>query len=508
MLQSITEQNIKTKPTETKIVETYQNWTEPFKTSNKNINFLFQIQKKCDLYWNTVACLVIVYNEMVESEEGINPNKFKEQYHKVVDFCEMEHPYKQGVEIKYDEVINEIISKANRKKMVKRKYDALRLSDEDIDLFLDFMYSKEKEKYMDIRPKMKRGLGAFQTALIKEYKDIFGGIAKAFYWGETHKMGVASKKKYIKRKKKFSSPTINLRRSGSNISLLVPYFSGKVELGSPKKGDSKWSDCLLLPKSMHPGNEDMHIKLLRHRTEGIGDVKMFTINWCGIKKRGTITTGHKTHKIVPVANLGEIGIDVGVTDAISVSDGRTFNMPNEKLRELKRKKKNVQKKISAKLRNNESIYKELKKQHRLEKKIINIRKDFNHKISNEMKLHKLVVFEDIDIVKMCGEKKISSKMKEAILDKNWGAIKALTKEKGQMTGAVIEEVKPQYTSQMCYHCGHIDEKNRKYFDRKKFVCLSCGEEADADTNAAKNILKVFKKFGHGGIKKGRKKKKK
>jgi putative transposase len=47
-------------------------------------------------------------------------------------------------------------------------------------------------------------------------------------------------------------------------------------------------------------------------------------------------------------------------------------------------------------------------------------------------------------------------------------------------------VPPQYTSQRCSCCGHVDAANRP--SQERFVCVSCGHEAHADVNAAKNIL--------------------
>ena len=46
--------------------------------------------------------------------------------------------------------------------------------------------------------------------------------------------------------------------------------------------------------------------------------------------------------------------------------------------------------------------------------------------------------------------------------------------------------KKPYTSQRCSACGHVDAGNR--VSQAEFQCLSCGHEANADLNAAINIL--------------------
>ena len=51
-------------------------------------------------------------------------------------------------------------------------------------------------------------------------------------------------------------------------------------------------------------------------------------------------------------------------------------------------------------------------------------------------------------------------------------------------GVEISLINPDYTSQMCNKCYHIEEANRH---GDKFKCKSCGHEDNADLNAAKNI---------------------
>lgn len=52
-------------------------------------------------------------------------------------------------------------------------------------------------------------------------------------------------------------------------------------------------------------------------------------------------------------------------------------------------------------------------------------------------------------------------------------------------GISLMEVKPAYTSQRCSSCGNIDKKSR---NGKKYKCVECKYEIDADVNGAKNIL--------------------
>ncbi len=57
--------------------------------------------------------------------------------------------------------------------------------------------------------------------------------------------------------------------------------------------------------------------------------------------------------------------------------------------------------------------------------------------------------------------------------------------KAILSGVPISIVDPAYTSQSCYICGFVHDKNRK--SQSEFVCLQCGHSENADVNAAKNI---------------------
>jgi putative transposase len=54
-------------------------------------------------------------------------------------------------------------------------------------------------------------------------------------------------------------------------------------------------------------------------------------------------------------------------------------------------------------------------------------------------------------------------------------------------GGQLIEVPAAYTSQTCAACGVVDARNRQ--DQARFVCIGCGHTANADMNAAINILR-------------------
>lgn len=64
--------------------------------------------------------------------------------------------------------------------------------------------------------------------------------------------------------------------------------------------------------------------------------------------------------------------------------------------------------------------------------------------------------------------------------------KQMLEYKLRWAGGSLILVDPAYTSQTCSVCGYVDAENRK--TQKRFHCLHCGREENADVNAAKNIL--------------------
>ena len=69
-----------------------------------------------------------------------------------------------------------------------------------------------------------------------------------------------------------------------------------------------------------------------------------------------------------------------------------------------------------------------------------------------------------------------------ILKSNWGR---LERNLAYKAGALVK-VDPAYTSQTCAVCQHVDKENRR--TQAVFQCTACGHTANADHNAAINIL--------------------
>ena len=135
---------------------------------------------------------------------------------------------------------------------------------------------------------------------------------------------------------------------------------------------------------------------------------------------------------------------------------------------------------------------------KLHLKIKNSRHDFQHKTSTALsKNHALIVVEDLKVVNMSKSAKgtieqpgsnirAKSGLNKAILDQGWSEFVRQLEYKAHWQGYQVHKVNPRYTSQRCNECGHTEKDNR--VSQSDFECQACGHKANADVNAAKNIL--------------------
>ena len=98
-----------------------------------------------------------------------------------------------------------------------------------------------------------------------------------------------------------------------------------------------------------------------------------------------------------------------------------------------------------------------------------------------------LVFEDlIDIRQTAKQKK-----KERYSLHSWSFYQQqmMIEYKSKKFGVNVHYVEPQYTSQRCSRCGHIEQANRK---GNLFQCKECGIVEDSGANAGFNIAYLYK----------------
>ncbi|MGQ0473719.1 RNA-guided endonuclease InsQ/TnpB family protein [Acinetobacter variabilis] len=168
-----------------------------------------------------------------------------------------------------------------------------------------------------------------------------------------------------------------------------------------------------------------------------------------------------------------IGIDLGLKDVATCSDGTVISNPKFY--------RNYEQKlgIAQRARNKKRV-------RALHAKIANCRKDHLHKASNLLvKENALIVVGDLSASKL-----VKTKMAKSVLDTGFSALKTMLKYKCENAGVLFEEVSEKFTTQICSCCGEITSsspKGRTDLRIRVWEC-ECGSINHRDLNSAKNIL--------------------
>ena len=214
-----------------------------------------------------------------------------------------------------------------------------------------------------------------------------------------------------------------------------------------------------------------------------------------------LSPDNKTEKIKKAENQGSVGIDMGIVRFATLSDG-SFYLPLDSFRKHEKQLAKAQKALSRKQKFSQNWYKAKKRVSRIHERIANARKDFLHKTSTTIsKNHAMVVLENLQVSNMSRSahgslenpgKNVAAKsgLNKSILDQGWYEFRRQLEYKLRWRGGCLILVPPQNTSRRCSSCGYTDKGNRP--SQALFRCLSCGYEANADENAAQNILAAGK----------------
>jgi putative transposase len=182
-----------------------------------------------------------------------------------------------------------------------------------------------------------------------------------------------------------------------------------------------------------------------------------------------------------------VGCDLGITRLATLSDGTVIENPRS-LALGQKKIKRMQREVSRKKKGSKNRRKARAKLANAHRRVCNVRENALHQATTMLaKNHGRIVIEDLNVKNMVrkgGSRKRG--LNRALLDVSFGEFRRLLEYKGKRFGSEIIVVNPAYTSQRCSSCGHVEKANRA--SQAEFLCLSCGFEANADLNAAINIL--------------------
>jgi len=181
------------------------------------------------------------------------------------------------------------------------------------------------------------------------------------------------------------------------------------------------------------------------------------------------------------AKQESIGIDVGLQNFATFSDGREIKNPRFFKQGEKRLAK-AQRKLGKLEKGTTERRKQKKVVAKIHEKIANQRKDFCHKESRKIiEEYQYICVEDLSVKKMMQEGPFA----KSIADVSWSQFLQFLSYKAVEAGRRLGLVNPAHTTQDCSRCGYREEK--KLSDRVHH-CTNCGYMATRDCNAAQNIL--------------------
>lgn len=202
-----------------------------------------------------------------------------------------------------------------------------------------------------------------------------------------------------------------------------------------------------------------------------------TIGWDKIKKQFKLNLTFKATKPKVNSNNKTLGIDRGLFNIVSLSNGT--NIKSNNLRKHRRKFLFLVKQLQAK--GTRSAKRRLKALNGREKRFS---LNENHKISKCIANLPYDTFVLEDLKGITKQKSRGKKFNKWLTNWTFFQLETLLTYKAEALGKKIVKVNPAYTSQMCSKCLHIDPNSR---NKSRYVCKNCGNSMHADINAAINI---------------------
>ena len=190
-----------------------------------------------------------------------------------------------------------------------------------------------------------------------------------------------------------------------------------------------------------------------------------------------------------------VGIDIGIKNLAVCSDGKEYKNINksETVKQLKKKKRRLQRKIFNKYNKNKkgvsycktrNIIKSEKQLLKVNHRLTNIRHNYLHQVTSEIinRKPKFIAMEDLNVRGMMKNKHLANAIQEQCFYEfyrqlqykaSWSNIKFIT----------VPRFYP--SSKMCSCCGNIN-KSLRLSDRT-YICTECGLEIDRDYQASINL---------------------
>lgn len=177
-----------------------------------------------------------------------------------------------------------------------------------------------------------------------------------------------------------------------------------------------------------------------------------------------------------------IGVDLGLIDIVVTSDGVKHSA--DELNKYREHRQKVRSSIQRKgTRSSRKLLKRLSGKEKTHASIINhtIAKSI---VQSAKKQGKGIAIEDLTGIRFTSKRR-NKKFRTKLGKWNFSMLRKYIEYKALLNGVKVVVVDPRYTSQTCSSCKHIGKRTNKHFK-----CNNCGNDMDADFNAAFNIASL------------------
>lgn len=180
---------------------------------------------------------------------------------------------------------------------------------------------------------------------------------------------------------------------------------------------------------------------------------------------------------------GAVGVDLGVKNLATLSDGTVVPNPCY-LRKAEKKLKRAQQALSRKTKGSNRHAKARAKVARIHAHVANQRLDAMHKLTTRLsRKYSDISIEDLNVSGMVK----NSHLAKSVSDAAFGEFRRQLEYKTARTSARLHVVDRWYrSSKMCSGCGRV--KAKLSLSERTYTCDNCGLTMDRDLNAAINIL--------------------
>ena len=181
---------------------------------------------------------------------------------------------------------------------------------------------------------------------------------------------------------------------------------------------------------------------------------------------------------------GKVGIDVGIKNYYTDSNGNTVENPKNLKNSLRRLAR-AQRSLARKHKNSHNFDKQRMKVAKIYEKVTNRRTDFLQKLSSMLiSDNQVICIEDLKIKNMVKNRRLAREISDAA----WGEFRRMLEYKSSWYGNDLVVIPARYpSSQLCSACGFKNPEVKNLAIRE-WTCLQCNTTHDRDYNASINIL--------------------